>query len=61
MLTFDDCLRYCGLTEDEIDDLEVLRVDLGLGKHTASQILDEGRVRLAISQQKVCPHCKQSL
>ncbi len=49
------------LTEDEIDDLEALRVDLGLGKHTASQILDEGRVRLAISQQKVCPHCKQVL
>ncbi len=47
------------LTEDEIQDLEALRVDLGLGKHTASQILDEGRVRLALSQQKVCPHCKQ--
>ncbi len=49
------------LTDDEIDDLEALRVDLGLGKHTASQILDEGRVRLALGQQKVCPHCKQSI
>jgi voltage-gated potassium channel len=50
------------LSDEEIRDLEALRVDLGLGKHTASQILDEGRVRLALQQNHdVCPHCKQSL
>jgi voltage-gated potassium channel len=51
------------LSDDEIRDLEELRVDLGLGKHTASQILDEGRVRQMLQQQKqaVCPHCQQTL
>ncbi len=50
------------LSDEEIRDLEALRVDLGLGKHTASQILDEGRVRRALQQKHdVCPHCKQSL
>ena len=50
------------LSDDEIRDLEELRVDLGLGKHTASQILDEGRVRQMLRQQQsVCPHCHQAL
>ena len=49
------------LSDDEIKDLEELRVDLGLGKHTASQILDEGRVRQMLQQQSVCPHCQQAL
>ena len=50
------------LSDEEIRDLEALRVDLGLGKHTASQILDEGRVRRALQQNHdVCPHCKQLL
>ena len=48
------------LSADEIRDLEMLRVDLGLGKHTASQILDAGRVRHALQrEQHVCPHCQQ--
>ncbi|MGB5336490.1 MAG: ion transporter [Woeseiaceae bacterium] len=50
------------LSDDEIKHLEELRVDLGLGKHTASQILDEGRVKQMLRQQKpVCPHCHQAL
>lgn len=50
------------LSEDEVRDLEELRVDLGLGKHTASQILDEGRVRQMLRrQQPLCPHCHRAL
>jgi voltage-gated potassium channel len=49
------------LSDDEIRDLEDLRVDLGLGKHTASQILDEGRVRQMLQKQAVCPHCQQAI
>lgn len=50
------------LSDDEIEDLESLRIDLGLGKHTASQILDEGRVRRALQRRHgVCPHCQQSV
>ncbi len=50
------------LSEEEIKDLESLRVDLGLGKHTASQILDEGRVRRALQRQpEICPHCERAL
>jgi voltage-gated potassium channel len=50
------------LSDDEILELESLRVDLGLGKHTASQILDEGRVRRALQQHhNLCPHCNQAL
>lgn len=50
------------LSDDEIRDLEELRVDLGLGKHTASQILDEGRVRKMLQrQQSLCPHCHQAM
>lgn len=50
------------LSDEEKRDLELLRVDLGLGKHTASQILDAGRVQHALQpNQPVCPHCQQSL
>lgn len=51
------------LSDEEIRDLEELRVDLGLGKHTASQILDEGRVRqmLQYQEQAVCPNCQQRI
>lgn len=50
------------LSDDEIKDLESLRVDLGLGKHTASQILDAGRVQQALAQHRdICPHCRQSM
>ena len=58
----DEALDDGILSEAEIKDLEALRVDLGLGKHTASQILDEGRVRRALGRSPgVCPHCKQAL
>jgi len=49
------------LSDDEIRDLESLRVDLGLGKHTASQILDAGRVQHALREHSVCPHCRQTM
>ncbi len=50
------------LSDDELRDLENLRVDLGLGKHTASQILDAGRVQQALRQRSsVCPHCQQPM
>lgn len=52
------------ITEDERRDLEELRLDLGLGEHTASQILDEGTVRLALRSQRgaaKCPHCRQPM
>lgn len=49
------------LSDDEIRKLEDLRVDLGLGKHTASQILDEGRVRQMLQKQSICPHCQRAI
>lgn len=58
----DEALDDGILSEEEIKDLESLRVDLGLGKHTASQILDEGRVRRALQPRSgVCPHCERAL
>lgn len=48
------------ISVDEERELEALRVDLGLGKHTASQILDAGRVQRALRQREnVCPHCRR--
>lgn len=52
------------LSDDELHDLEKLRINLGLGKHTASQILDEGLVRSALhsdAKQIYCPHCNAAL
>ena len=52
------------LSDAELQDLETLRVDLGLGKHTASQIMDKEIVRAALQTgQKMpsCPHCNQPL
>jgi len=52
------------ISEAEQRDLESLRIDLGLSKHTASQIIDAGLVRHALEQSAdnhVCPHCQQSL
>ncbi len=58
----DEALDDGILSNDEIRDLEELRVDLGLGKHTASQILDAGRVKRALQQSAdFCPHCNQAL
>ena len=48
------------LSDDEKKDLEELRRDLGLGPHTASQILDEGMIAAAIKEIRsagCCPHC----
>lgn len=51
---FDDGI----LTEDEQRDLEALRVDLGLDKNTASQILDSKMVAAALQQHSsYCPTC----
>jgi voltage-gated potassium channel len=52
------------LTDTEKRDLESLRLDLGLSKNTASQILDAGRVQQALQDLEVtaiCPHCQQRL
>ena len=62
----DEALDDGIIDEDEARDLEELRVDLGLGKHTASQILDAGMVRRALQQDQalagpVCPHCHREL
>lgn len=48
------------LSSDEISSLEELRKDLGIGKHTASQILDTRMVRSALHREtggSRCPHC----
>ncbi len=52
------------LSDDEIKDLEELRIDLGLSRHTASQILDEGMVAAALAEFRnagCCPHCGKEL
>ncbi len=47
------------ITELEAKNLEKLRVDLGIGKHTASQILDTGMVKSALKSEasESCPLC----
>lgn len=49
------------LSDEEKADLESLRMNLGLGKHTASQILDSEAVEAALKGGGVssgrCPHC----
>ncbi len=56
------------LSDEEKRDLESLRRDLGLGKHTASQILDAEAVEAALRQEvrgeersNCCPHCGSRL
>ena len=56
----DEALDDGILSDTEIDDLETLRVNLGIGKHTASQILDTRMVHMALERgkpQHACPHC----
>lgn len=60
----DEALDDGVLSDDELRDLEDLRVDLGLGRHTASQILDKGAVRAALKSDEDsqrCPHCQRAL
>ena len=60
----DEALDDGVLSEDELEDLEELRLELGLGKYTASQILDEGVVRAALqvdAKRNRCPHCDELL
>jgi len=48
------------LSDEEKADLEALRMNLGLGKHTASQILDAELVESALKSGGAvthCPHC----
>lgn len=56
------------LTPDEVRELEKRRLELGLGRHTASQILDAGKVGHMLRTEKVrtepdvhCPHCGGAL
>jgi voltage-gated potassium channel len=55
----DEALDDGVLTDTEINDLEQLRAELGLGSHTASQILDTEKVRRALRRHGAgtCPHC----
>ncbi len=62
----DEALDDGIIDEEEARDLEELRVDLGLGRHTASQILDAGMVARALQGGQsrsgpVCPHCQRAL
>ena len=58
----DKALSDGWLSDSEIHNLENLRIDLGLSKHTASQILDSRRVQQALAAQSAaCPHCHQPL
>lgn len=51
------------LTPQEINNLEKLRIELGLGKKTADSIMDVRRARHAktASAPKKCPHCAGTL
>jgi voltage-gated potassium channel len=55
----DEALDDGILSDTEIRDLENLRVELGLGSHTASQILDSEKVRRLLKRPIAdsCPHC----
>lgn len=56
----DEALDDGVLSDTEISDLDEFRQQLGLGKHTASQIMDTRMVRLALDRESlknVCPHC----
>ena len=60
----DEALDDGILTDEEKRDLEALRIDLGLGKHAASQILDAEAVQAALKADNasaICPQCKQVL
>ncbi len=58
----DEALDDGILDDDEIRDLEELRVNLGLSKHNASQILDAEKVRMALRREGPrCPHCDGTL
>ena len=60
----DEALDDGILTDEELSDLETLRLDLGLGKHTASQIMDSEKVRAALEFAEKgprCPHCNSPL
>ena len=55
----DEALDDGILTDSELADLEDLRLELGLGTHTASQILDAEKVRRMLKEAAgaTCPHC----
>jgi len=59
----DEALDDGVLTDTEVSELEDLRRELGLGKHTASQILDVKKVQLALKSgpDKFCSHCGSEL
>lgn len=51
------------LSELEMDNLEKLRVELGIGKSTASSIMHAGKAKHSSERQQVvrCPHCAGKL
>ncbi len=60
----DEALDDGVLTDDEIKDLEGLRIDLGLSRKHATRILDEKIVAQALQEfadAGCCPHCGKDL
>jgi len=62
----DEALDDGVLSDTEVSSLEKLRLDLGLGRNTASQIMDAGKVQRALAMERAalrsanrCPHCGQ--
>lgn len=55
----DEALDDGELSSSELKELEELRLQLGLSKHTASQILDVETVRKSLHAESddFCPHC----
>ncbi len=52
------------ISQQESSQLDQLRLNLSLGKHTASQILNEEQVRRALVhslERNACPHCGAKL
>ena len=58
----DKALEDGELSDTELHELEALRIDLGLSRHTASQILDARIVQQALQPAaQTCPYCRQAL
>ncbi len=59
----DEALDDGKITSDELQELEELRIQLGLRKHTASQIIDAETARrsLQLESGDFCPHCGASV
>lgn len=57
----DEALDDGLLTHQEINNLEKLRIELGISKRTADSIVDARRTKKSDTQEKRCPHCAGTL